>query len=164
MPSLGGQSQALPSTPTGNASTPLPRAPAARDSSGGPLSGLASCCELPLIIENSGGADRQLPRAQLRLRTRNNEVECHCREIHLRACYLERRRERDHILVVAADIQNQAHRRATDLQVARKSDLKHSIGQLAPWCNTVGMAHFHPQRQTQSIDITNFRMLFAQLP
>ena len=57
-----------------------------------------------------------------------------------------------------------ADAQVTVTEVRIGPDLKHAIGQLAPWRNTVGMAHFHPQCQTQSIDITNFRMLFTQLP
>src|SRR5690606_1704153 len=78
------------------------------------------------------------------------------RQIYFLSSYMEARRQRDHVLVVAADVEHTAVAATADLDVALQAFLDHSVDDgLGRSIAVVGLANFHAQRQTEPVDISD---------
>ncbi|EEF93595.1 hypothetical protein CATMIT_01773, partial [Catenibacterium mitsuokai DSM 15897] len=76
---------------------------------------------------------------------------------------MQRRRQGDHVLVIAADVQHQAHLLAVVLQLAGQADVAHAVEQLLVRSEAVGFADLRAQRQAQAVDVADFRMARLQI-
>ena len=76
---------------------------------------------------------------------------------------MQRGREGDDVLVVAADVQHQAGLLAAVFKVTRQADLHHLVHQFLARRKAIGLADFGTQRQAQPIHIADLGMALLQV-
>ena len=88
--------------------------------------------------------------------------ESHCL-VDLRAGDMQRGRERNYVLVVAADIQNKSDFFTFVVEVAGKTDVNHAIKQCFVRRKAIWSADLRTQRETQAVHVSNLWMAALQI-
>ena len=84
-------------------------------------------------------------------------------EVDFLAADVQRRRECDHVLVVATDIEDQADLLAVVLKLGTEAHVHHAIEQLAIRRKAVRFADLGAQGEAEAIDITDFLVTLLQV-
>src|SRR6185369_474554 len=100
---------------------------------------------------------------EVTLGTRQHLIEEDERELDLVGRDVQRRRERHDVLVVAADVEDEAELLAAAAEVAGKPDLDHAADELLVRREAVALADLGAQRETEAVDVADLGMAALQL-